>query len=891
MSVFLSLAPWLGEEAGGKRPWYLTDNGPILLVRTAAWLVAAGGAAILLGFLAGEEALPPFTSGLARVPPLTGFAFLCSALALLAGARLADPSRPAGGSRGRDLRLLRGGAGAMLAIGLARILQDLLGSTLPLDFFPFLWLPAERLGELRMAPATAGNLVLLGAALLLARGRPRAELFYQVQTLAVLAVSALSLGYVVYGGQPLILLAQMSIPVTLLMLLTCVAMLWLRPDYGLVRLFRAPTEGGMVVRYMLLPAMSIPPFLGWLRLKTEAVGIFPPGSGMAFFALTNISIIAGLIWSAARWLDRADARRRDAEARTLKQLEKLQLLHQITRATAERQDPASIFQVAVRSIEERLPADFSCVCRYDQAASTLEVVSIGIQSHGMAGELGLTENSVFGIDPNGLQRCLSGLLVYEEDVARIDMPFPRRLLACGLRSLVLAPLQAESKVFGLMVVARREVAGFTSGECEFLRQLCDNVALASSQAELNAALQAAYVDLRQTQQTVIQQERLRALGEMASGIAHDINNSISPAAIHAELLLEREKSLSPEGLTRLATLQRAIGDVAHTVSRMQELYRRRAPNQSPFGVKLNLLVEQVLELTRSRWRDMPQQRGIVIEVVTNLAAELPLVSGIESEIREALTNLVFNAVDAMPEGGRLDLRTRARKVDQQARGGKVSGQLVLLEVADTGTGMSEETRARCFEPFYTTKGDRGSGLGLSMVFSVAERHEADVEIESAPGKGTVVRLIFPAAQLQAAAPAEPEPTLPMQSLRILVVDDDPILLETLCDALAGDGHRVVAASGGAAGIDVFRKSMAKGPRFDLVFTDLGMPQIDGRRVAASIKEASATTPIILLTGWGQRMVDEGDLPPHVDLIMSKPPRIKELRRAVQRLHQAALKNP
>ena len=878
MSVFLSLAPWPGDEAGGGgQRWYLKDQGPILLVRTAAWLVAAGGAAILLAFLAGEQRMPVLLAGLARVAPLTGFAFLCAGVALLAGARQVD-------------RLLRGGAAAMLAIGLARIVQDLLGAAPPLDLFPFLWLSGERLGEIRMAPATAGNLVLLGSALLVARGRPRAELFYQVQTLAVLLVSALSMGYFVYGGKPLILLAQMSVWVTSLMLVTCLAMLWLRPDRGLVRLFRSSTEGGMVVRYMLLPAMSIPPVLGWLRIKTEAVGIFPPGSAMAVFALANIATIAGLIWSAASWLDRADSRRREAEGRTLKQLEQLQLLHQITRATAERQDPASIFQVAVRSIEDRLPADFSCVCRYDQANSTLEVVSIGVKSHKVAGHLGLTEKSVFGIDPNGLQRCLTGLLVYEEDVAQIDMPFPQRLAAGGLRSLVLAPLQAESRVFGLMVVARREVSGFTSVECEFLRQLCDNVALASSQAELNTALQTAYVDLRQTQQTVIQQERLRALGEMASGIAHDINNSISPAAIHAELLLEREKSLSPEGLTRLATLQRAIGDVAHTVSRMQELYRRRAPNQNSTGVKLNLLVEQVLELTRSRWRDMPQERGIVIEVVTNLAADLPLVSGIESEIREALTNLVFNAVDAMPEGGRLDLRTRVRKPDKPGTSGK-AGHLVLLEVADSGTGMSEETRARCFEPFYTTKGDRGSGLGLSMVFSVAERHEADVEIETELGKGTVVRLVFPVAQIQAALPpAELDSNLPQQSLRILVVDDDPILLETLCDALSGDGHRVVAAGGGAAGIDAFRKSMAKGPRFDLVFTDLGMPQIDGRRVAASIKEASATTPIILLTGWGQRMVDEGDLPPHVDLIMSKPPRIRELRQAVQRMYRASQKS-
>ncbi len=213
-------------------------------------------------------------------------------------------------------------------------------------------------------------------------------------------------------------------------------------------------------------------------------------------------------------------------------------------------------------------------------------------------------------------------------------------------------------MFGVLVAARRAAHSFSSGECEFLRQLSEHVALAAHQAQLYGALQQAYDDLRQTQQAVMQQERLRALGQMASGIAHDINNAISPVALYTESLLETETDLSPQG--RAATwksIQRAIDDVAATVARMREFYRQREPQLALAPVDVNLLVQQVLDLTRARWSDMPQQRGIVIDLRTELAADLPHDHGRESEIREALTNLVFNAVDAMPEGGTLTLRT------------------------------------------------------------------------------------------------------------------------------------------------------------------------------------------------------------------------------------------
>ena len=268
-------------------------------------------------------------------------------------------------------------------------------------------------------------------------------------------------------------------------------------------------------------------------------------------------------------------------------------------------------------------------------------------------------------------------------------------------------------------------------------QLSGHVALASHQARLHGALRQAYDDLRQSQHTVMQQERLRALGQMASGIAHDINNAISPISLYTDSLLEREPNLTEKGRAALTVIQRAIDGVAGTVARMREFYRQREPEMTLALVDLNSVAQQVIDLTRAKWFDLPQQLGLSIELHTDLAAKLPGIMGAEGEIRDALTNLIFNAVDAMPDGGMLTVRTFAQP-------GAGDTELVRVEVIDTGIGMSEETRRRCLEPFFTTKGERGTGLGLAMVYGMIQRHSAEFDIESDVGKGTTMRVTFPA---------------------------------------------------------------------------------------------------------------------------------------------------
>jgi signal transduction histidine kinase len=559
-----------------------------------------------------------------------------------------------------------------------------------------------------------------------------------------------------------------------------------------------------------------------------------------------------------------------AERKLQTQLGRLGLLQHITRAIGDRQDMPSVFEVVLANLEHDLPVDFAAVLTQDASARHLSVSRVGPASSKVACMPGLVEGAVVMDTTGPMAHSLMGDLVYRPDVREIPLPFMRHLSEGGFTSVVLAPLMFESDVYGVLVAARRDKDAFSSGECEFLHRLAEHVALAIRQATLYGALQQAYDELRQSQLTMLQQERLRALGQMASGIAHDINNAISPVSLYTEALLRHEPNLSERARGYLAIIQQAVQDVADTVARMRAFYREREVQHTLDRVDVNRVITQVIELTRPRWSDQPQSQGIAIELKTELAADLPEFTAAGNELRDALTNLIFNAVDAMPQGGVLTLRSRALVVPQ--------GTSVVIEVIDTGVGMDEDTRRRCLEPFFTTKGERGTGLGLAMVYGMVQRHSAALEIDSAPGKGTTMRLIFtaigPSADATARIGALPAPPRP---LRILLVDDDPLLLNSLRDTLQQDGHLITAAAGGQAGVDTFNQVHRTGGGFDVVITDLGMPYVDGRKVASSVKALSPGTPVVLLTGWGQRMIASNDKPAFVDRVLSKPPRLHELR--------------
>lgn len=397
---------------------------------------------------------------------------------------------------------------------------------------------------------------------------------------------------------------------------------------------------------------------------------------------------------------------------------------------------------------------------------------------------------------------------------------------------------------------------------------------------LSRGIREAYEELRRTQEIVVQQERLRALGQMASGVAHDVNNALTPIVGYAELLVNLSPDL-PDASRRALTVIRQSGeDIARTVARMREFYRRRDEKEPLSPVNINEIIEEVAELTRPRWRDLSQRHGISINVNCDLMPNPPALLSDPSELREALTNLIFNAVDALPDGGTITMVTRVTAPDAGSDSKQNAGsrEQLRVEVRDNGMGMDEKTRQRCLEPFFSTKAKHGgTGLGLAMVYGMMQRHSGAIDIESAPGKGTTVALTFPLQEVIPQVAASPtEHRNAQRSLNVLCIDDEATVRQILNDSLKTYSHRVTVAESGKCGVELFRAAKVKNEPYEVVITDLGMPEMDGHQVARIIKAESPKTPIIMLTGWGTMIKEDAETAPEVDAVVAKPARIEEL---------------
>lgn len=572
---------------------------------------------------------------------------------------------------------------------------------------------------------------------------------------------------------------------------------------------------------------------------------------------------------------RVRERTRDLE----QQFARISLLNQITYAVAARQDFESIVLIVLQQLEDHLPVDYGSAYLYDARTETFHVLMRGPKSRPVAIALKVPDS--IPVDQTAFRACLNGEMVYVPDVSKLELAVTKRMTEAGYFSILGVPVIIEAKTFALLVLMRRERDAFSRAEQDFIRGLSAHVALAIHQAQLYQDLQKAYNDLRQSQQSLMQQERLKALGQMASGVAHDINNALSPVVGFSDLIIQTETNLSDTAKKHLNYIKTAGEDIAHIVKRLREFYRPRNERESLQSLNLGLIAKDVVEMMQPRWRDIPQANGIHIEMHTEFDPLTPEFAGIESEVREALTNLILNAVDALPQGGAITVRTRA--VELPVKDQEMNVQTVL-EVSDTGVGMDEVTQKRCLEPFFSTKGKRGTGLGLAMVYGVVERHQGKIEIQSKPGQGTTMRLFFPVRKLEVSQPADMiETDEPPPPLYILCVDDEPALRILMREMLERDGHKLEMADGGQAGINAFRAALMRKAPFQVVLTDLGMPLVDGHAVARTVKTESPITPVIMLTGWGAFLKNDGEVPTQVDGVLAKPPRLKEIRSMLRRV--------
>ena len=430
-----------------------------------------------------------------------------------------------------------------------------------------------------------------------------------------------------------------------------------------------------------------------------------------------------------------------------------------------------------------------------------------------------------------------------------DFPLARRVRH---QSALLVPLVVERQVAGgfylVWWTARR---AFVPAELALAEVIGQQVGRFVENARL-------YEELQKTYQRSVQVQRLRALGEMSAGVAHDFNNLLAIILGRTELLQATVQS--GDAKRSLKIIEKAALDGARTVRRIHE-FTRRAPARPLEPVDLSAAVRDVVEMTRASWQAQALARGIRYEVATE--GERPLlVLGDASDLREALTNLVLNALDAMPEGGRLTMKTAG------------SGDRVRCDVTDSGVGMPEEVRERVFEPFFSTKLDKGSGLGLSVVYSIVKRLGGDVTVESVPGRGSTFSLWLARAVPGGDAAKEaaaPQPPLPRRG-RILVVDDDAEVRQTMADVLALDGHQVVACADGASAL----RAVESEP-FDLVITDLGMPGLGGWDVLDAVKQRRPGTPVGIITGWRDSLDPADAARRGADFLLSKPFRIDDVR--------------
>lgn len=432
----------------------------------------------------------------------------------------------------------------------------------------------------------------------------------------------------------------------------------------------------------------------------------------------------------------------------------------------------------------------------------------------------------------------------------------RRALAAGARDFLTKPFDADE-----LHLRTRNLL-----EMRFLHLglQSQNRALDARVRERTKELEAAMSELQQAHRNAMQQSRLLAFREMAGGVVHDFNNSLSVLTGYSEILLSGVAAGDPVRTKRyLQTMNTAAHDATQVVNRLRDFYRQREHDETFVSADLGKLIEQSVQISEPRWKHQALAEGRTITLQYNLLPTPPI-SCNAAELREVFLNLILNSLDAMPEGGLLGFRTL------------VEGDRAICEIIDTGAGMTEEVRQRCLEPFFSTKGDKGTGLGLAMVSGILHRHQAEVEIDSAPGLGTSFRLSFPTRAADAFA-LENLASTTLKPLRILVADDDADLREIVAAQLSADSHIVSTAADGVEAFDLFVQGT-----FDLVLTDLSMPRMNGQQLASAIKGRDPSMPVIMITGFGAMLLPEGNQPQDVDLLLSKPVSAGDLTRVIAR---------
>lgn len=543
-------------------------------------------------------------------------------------------------------------------------------------------------------------------------------------------------------------------------------------------------------------------------------------------------------------------------------VEKLVALDEIAVALASALDMHEVALTVAKNVHRLFGATRVLIARVDEAAKSfvpLHVLDEGEPASSppipfadtIMGLSIMEETPVQRVRPHGGHRSIDP---FTGKPVRL-LPYEETLFSQGIGAGVAVPVMQDGKATGALWLGYAEAEPLSQQELGVLSSIGLHVAIALKNAALFAARNQALESLKAAQDKLVESEKLNAIGLIAHGVAHDFNNVLGSILGRAQLL--KSQLRDPALIKHADIIERAANDGAETVRRIQEIGRQDKIDDF-IAVDLDDMVADVVELTQPRWSPT-----IAMEVVKSEGA---IVAGNPHQLREVLVNLVHNAVDAMREGGTLKMWT------------SVQADSCEVRVEDTGTGMPQEIIHRIFDPYFTTKGERGTGLGLSVSLSIVRRHGGDVDVVSrqqGQDHGTTFILTFPRYE-QMVAPAPAAAAAARKShgrARVLVVDDEENIREILAEILMNGDHDVVTAADGAEALRRLRESAAE---FDLVFTDLGLPGMNGYEVASEIKKIRPNLPVGLVTGWGATLDAEKARAHGVDLVISKPFRFEQV---------------
>jgi len=532
---------------------------------------------------------------------------------------------------------------------------------------------------------------------------------------------------------------------------------------------------------------------------------------------------------------------------SLAKIRQLTTLYEMGKTLSSTLDLDNLFKKALELLKDRLGYTACAILLLDREREELYMK----QALGANAEQLKKVKFRVGIDGIVGWAAKTGEFVYVPDVSKDSRYIPGGL---SIKSEAAFPLKARDQLCGVLNIESDELNGFDEEDLKTLSSFASQMSISIENAQLFSDLKQTLQELKQAQDQIVQAEKLRAMGEMASGVAHDFNNVLAVVLGNIQLLLHQLDRLSPEEVREgLKVIERSSKDGAETIRRIQEFTGVRRDREF-VTLSLNEIVMEVVSITQPRWKDQTQKKGIQVGLTTQLG-EIPMIMGNPPELREVLTNIVFNAVDAMPKGGEVIITTQPQAEDW-----------VEVRIADTGIGMTEEVIKRVFDPFFTTKGVTNSGLGMSVSYGIIKRHGGEILIESKLGKGTSFVIHLPTGYgEEEAIVKEVAPVKESRQARILVIDDEDSVRDVLSRMLKAKGHQVAVAANGEEGIERFRSEP-----FDLVFTDLGMPKLSGWDVGKTIKTINPKVPIAMITGWGveldrQKLSENG-----IDLSIAKP---------------------